>query len=188
MSRQWLTRIWELSYVPLFACTGLLHLGSIQPHGKFTAHILQGSINFKLICPLDTSTWNVSTLKVFFYGGPPGSKNFACSLQMTAVPAFWSEPVPPNWVLSPKILPHFSLNFDYFLAQNCIRKCSFMLKTPKFALILQGGGISGLSGQLFQVPPHLIPSPTWVPPPHLTPSPTGTKNRPRKQVPHQKFC
>ena len=40
-------------------------------------------------------------------------------------PHFLTRACPPNWVLSlkiSKIVPHFALNFDYFLAQNYIRK------------------------------------------------------------------
>ena len=108
-------------------------------------------------------------------GGTPGSET----------DTFFDQSLfPPNWVLSLKnsqTLPHFSLNFGYFLAQNCIRKLYFMLKTPKFALIF------GLSGQFFLVPHHLSPSPMWTP--HLSPSRTGTEKSSRKQVPpNQKFC
>ena len=108
-----------------------------------------------------------------FFGGVPRWQKFCLSPQPTSIPTFRPEPVPPTWVMSPKIsklLPHFSLNFDYFLAQNCIRKLYFMLKAPNFAV----GGIFGLSGQFFQVPPHLTSSPTW------------NENRPRKQVPPTK--
>ena len=52
------------------------------------------------------------------------------------LPSLLFDQSPSPRVLSPKtskILPNFSLNFDYFLAQNCIRKLYF---TPKFALIL----------------------------------------------------
>ena len=77
----------------------------------------------------------------------------------TTVPAFCPEPVrPPNWVLSlkiSKILPHFSLNFDYFLAQNCIRKLYYMLKTPKFALILQWEGAFLASSDNFSKSPFI---------------------------------
>ena len=60
-------------------------------------------------------------------GGPPGGKNFAHP-PTDRGPRFLTS---PNWVLSPKtskiskILPHFTLNFDYFLAQNCIQKALF---------------------------------------------------------------
>ena len=60
------------------------------------------------------------------------AKIFARFPQPTTVPAFWPEPVPPNWVLSLKI----SKILLYFSAQNCIRKLYSMLKTPTFALIL----------------------------------------------------
>ena len=123
------------------------------------------------------------------YNRPKPCRVFSCPItskilpvtpQPTAIPAFWPEPVPANWVLSPKISkisPHFSLNFDYFLGQNCIRKLYFMLKTPKFALILRWGH-SWSQRIIFPTAP-----------PHLTPFPTGTENRPRKQAsPPSKFC
>ena len=97
-----------------------------------------------------------SSNRVFFpggTGGPPGSKNFACP-PTDRRPHFLTRACYPNWVLSlkiSKILPHFSLNFNYFLAQNCIRKLYFMLKTPKFDSNFAVGGIFGLSGQSFQV-------------------------------------
>ena len=93
----------------------------------------------------------------FFLGdweGPPGGKNFAHPPQPTAVPAFLTRACSLNWVLSlkiSKISTHFSLNFVYFLAQNCIRKLYFMLKTPKFALILLGGYF-GLQQTIFPSP------------------------------------
>ena len=73
-------------------------------------------------------------------------------------------------VFPPNILPHFSLNFDFFLPQNCIRKLYFMLQTSKFAVILVWGGILGLSWQFFQVPLiwfhpwHKSPPPFWLHP------------------------
>ena len=59
-------------------------------------------------------------------------ENFARPLQLTAVPAFWSEPAQQLSFVPKiaKILPYFSVNFDYFLAQNCTRKLKIMLKTP----------------------------------------------------------
>ena len=64
------------------------------------------------------------------WGVPPRQQKFCPSPQPTTVPTFWPELVPPNWVLSTetkisKILPHFTLNFDYFLAQNCFQKALF---------------------------------------------------------------
>ena len=59
---------------------------------------------------------------------PPNSRpcflTRACPLQPSLVPR------------NSKVLLIFFLNFDYFIAKNCIRKLYFMLKTPKFALIL----------------------------------------------------
>ena len=54
-----------------------------------------------------------------------------------------------------------------------------MLKTPKFANFAVGG-IFGLSGQFFQVPPHLTPSPTRVP------SPDSVPDGDRKIIPESK--
>ena len=105
-------------------------------------------------------------------------------------PAFWPDPVPPTEFCPPKfqkILPNFSLNFDYFSAQNCIRKLYFMLKTPKFANFAVRGIYIGLSRQFFQASPRLTPSSSGVPPIWLCPQ-RGPKIIPRKQVPHQKFC
>ena len=101
-----------------------------------------------------------------FSWGPPGGKNFAHP-PTDRRPRILTRTCPPNWFLSPKIskmLPHFSLNFDYFLAQDCIRKVYFMLLTPKFALILLQG-VFWPQQKLFQVYLHMTPSPTWGPPP-----------------------
>ena len=90
------------------------------------------------------NAWTATDVLVypgFFPGGvgvPPGSENFVSPPNRPSSPLF-DQSLSPNWVLSPKIskiLPNFSLNFDYFLAQNCTRKLYFMLKTPKFAQIL----------------------------------------------------
>ena len=105
-------------------------------------------------------TWLLQAQVFFFGGGGVGDWGSLEAVKILPVPpicrpGFLTRACPPNWVLSPKIwkfLPHFSLNFDYFLAQNCIRKLYFMLKTPKFALILLQEGIFGFSGQNFQVP------------------------------------
>ena len=87
-----------------------------------------------------------SFLAGFFFSwedwGSPRWQKWCLSPQPTAVPVLWPEPVPPKWVLSPKIskiLPHFPLNFDYFSAQNSIRKLYFMLKIPTFVLFCWGG-------------------------------------------------
>ena len=118
-------------------------------------------------------------------GGPSSRWKFCLPLQPTAVPAFWPEPVPPTefW-----ILPNFSLNFDYFLAQNCTRKLYFVLKTPN--LTVGGGGIFGLSGQFFQVPPSSDSVPAASPPIWLCPQ-RGLKVVHKSKFPpppHQKFC
>ena len=86
-------------------------------------------------------------------GVHPGGEHFARLPATDFRPCFRPEPIPPNWVLSRKIsniLLHFSLNFDYFLSQNYIRK--LYAESTKFALILLWGHF-GLSGQFFQVPP-----------------------------------
>ena len=121
--------------------------------------------------------------RVFFPGGSPRWQNFCPSPNRPPSPLFLLPELVPQ---ISKILPHFSLKFDYFWAQNCIRKLYFMLKTSKFALIVLwgGGGIFGFGKQFFQVPSHLTPSPMRVPPSDL--SLTGTENHPWKQVPPTK--
>ena len=91
--------------------------------------------------PIKMAVIATSLLRVFFLGGlgrPPDVKILPVP-PTDRCPHFLTTASPPNRVLSPKIsniLPNFSLNFDYFLAQNCTRKWYFMLKTLKFALIL----------------------------------------------------
>ena len=101
----------------------------------------------------------------FFWGGlgVPWQQKFCPSPNHR--PHFLTKACPPSWVLSPKILSHFSLNFDNFLsAQNCIRKCYFMLKTPKFAQILLWGHFWPQRTILLSSP-HLSPlPPTWCRP------------------------
>ena len=69
--------------------------------------------------------------------------------------------MPPTTEFCPWKFQKFYLNFlsiltpfFFFLAQNSIRKLYFM-HIPKFAWTLMKGGIFGLSGQFFQVLPHL---------------------------------
>ena len=121
------------------------------------------------------------------WGFPQAAKNLPIP-PTDRYPRFLTRACPPNWVLSPKIsiiLPHFSLNFDYFLAQNCIRK--LYLNTTicsNFAV----GGHSLASADNFPGPPHLTSSPMWVPPIWLRPQ-QGLKIVPEsKSPPHQKFC
>ena len=124
----------------------------------------------------------------FFWGVSQAAKNFACPLNLTPSPLFDQSLSPLNWVLSPKIskIPtNFSLNFDYFLAQNCIRKSYFKLKTPKFVLICCRGH--------FWPQRTIFPSPllTWLCPrckSPLTPSQRGSKSSLKASTPHQKFC
>ena len=111
-------------------------------------------------------------------GGFPQAGKILPIPQPIPVPAFWPEPVPPNWVLSPKIskiLPHFSLNFDYFSAQNCIRKLYFVLKT-KFALILLWGGIFGSANNFSKSPPS------------DSVADGDQKSSPQSKPPRPKFC
>ena len=84
-----------------------------------------------------------------------------------------------------KILPHISLNFDYFLAQNWIRKLCFMLKAPKFVLMLLTGGAFWPQLTIFQVPLHPTPSPMRVPPNQAPRLRRGPKHS-QKQVPPTK--
>ena len=105
----------------------------------------------------------------FFSWGdcPPRRQKFCPSPPTDYRPRFLTRACLPQLSFVTKnfiFFPHFSLNFEYSLAQNCIRKLYFMLKTPKFALIVPYGDIFGLSGQFFQVPPHLTLSTMWVPP------------------------
>ena len=106
-----------------------------------------------------------------FLGSLPGGKNF--SRPPNRPPSLlFDQSLSPNWVLSlkiSKILPNFSLNFDYFLAQNCIRKLYFMLKTPKFALILLVGGILASANNISKSPiidsvPDVSPPSIWLRP------------------------
>ena len=127
-------------------------------HSKYKASIWMGTIMGTI---LELAVSSSSYLgRVFFGGGgwlPSG-------------PRFLTRPFPPNWVLSPnisKISPNFSLNFDYFLPQNCIRKPFFLCFNTKICSNFAAGGIFGLSGQFFQVPPHLPPSPMWAPGPPM---------------------
>ena len=103
-------------------------------------------------------------------------------------------PVPPQPTITLpfffyKILPHFSLTFDFFLAQTCFRKLYFLHLKYKYQNLLQIillGGIFGLSRQFLQhpSPPPLTPSLMLIPPPHLIPSLMGDQNNSQKQVPH----
>ena len=112
-------------------------------------------------------------------GVPRGDENFAHPPTDCHPPPILLEPVLP-WVLCPKMskmLPHSSLNFGYFLAQNCIRKLYFMLKTPKFCS-------NFAVGKHFWPQWTICPSP---PSPHLTPSPTGTEDYPKSKCPTKNF-
>ena len=110
-------------------------------------------------------------------------------------------PVPPNRLPSPlfdqslstqlsfvpknfKNFTSFSLNFDYFLAQNCIRKCYFMLKNTKICWIF-------CCRRAFLASADKSPL-IWLCPrresPLLTPSLTGTeKSSPKASPPTQYF-
>ena len=129
----------------------------------------------------------------FFPGGTrgvsPRQRKFCPSPVPTAVPTFWPEPVPPR-VLSPKIykiLPHFALNCDYFLAQNCFRSSILCLKHQNFCSNFSGGGIFGLSRQFFQVP--LIWLCPWRESPPSDSVPEGDqKSSLKASPPHRKFC
>ena len=105
-------------------------------------------------------------------------------------PRFFDLSLSPSWVLFPKIskiVPHFSLNFDYFLAQNC-RKFYFMFKITKVYSDFAGGGaFLGSADNFFQVIPHLTLSPTQVSPSGSIPD-GDRKSSPKASPPHQKFC
>ena len=121
-------------------------------------------------------------------GGPQAAKVLPVLPQLTAVPTFWPEPVPPTefcpWKLQKFYLILLS-TFDYFLAQNCIRKLYFMLMLlcSNFA----AGGIFGLSGQYFQVPPIWL-RPDASPPPCDSVPDGDRKLSPKASYPHQEFC
>ena len=93
----------------------------------------------------------------------------------------------PNWVLSQKIskiLPHFSLNFDYFLAQTWNRKLFLMLKTPKFALSWPQQTIFSSPLSSDSLPDAISPPPTRFPPPDAIPPPIWLRpRRDRKSSP-----
>ena len=75
-------------------------------------------------------------------GGPPRWWKFCTSPQTKYRPRVLTRACPLQLSFVPENFKHFtsfSLNFDYFLAQNCIRKLYFMLKTPKIALFCWGG-------------------------------------------------
>ena len=78
-------------------------------------------------------------------------------------------------------------HFDYFLAQNCIRKLYFMLNTPKFALILLWGHFWPHSRQFFPSTPSSDSVPNVSPPIWLRPQ-RRPKIVPKSKSPHQKFC
>ena len=62
--------------------------------------------------------------------GSLGGNNFAVP-PTNPVPTFWPEHVPPTEFCPWKFPSIFFSIFDYFLAQNCIRKLYFMLKNTK---------------------------------------------------------
>ena len=178
----------EISWKTTFFMTNLSFSGSRPLYWSNSAHHIDESVE-----PQDASTFSTEwhcQVRVFPGGNPwsppPVVKILPAALHLR--PFLWPKPVSPPQVLSPKIsknVPHFSLNFGFFLAQNCIRKLYFMLKTPK----LLYGSIFGLSGQFLQVPPHLTPSPTQVPPPTWLHPRRGLKIIPEsKSHPHQNFC
>ena len=115
----------------------------------------------------------------------------ACPLQLSLVPKKF------------KSFTHFSLNFDYFLAQNCIRKLYFMLKTPnKICSNFAVRGHFWPQWTIFQSPPpicHLTPSlmrvlpssdsvPDASPPLIWLRPKRRLKITPESKCPHQKFC
>ena len=76
-------------------------------------------------------------MHVFFLGGTEGK---FCSPLTNCRPHFLTKACPHPTEFCPWKFQKFYLIFlsifDYFFAQNCIRKLYFKLKTPKFALIL----------------------------------------------------
>ena len=139
--------------------------------------------NQSVINKLSLKIQQLQILRVFpgGTGVPQGGKNFARTLQPTVIPTFWPKSVPPSKFCPQKflILPHFSLNFDYFIAQNCIRKFYFKLKTQKNCSNFAVGAFLA-SANIFPSPPSSDSVSDTSPPPHLTPSlkasPPPTKN------------
>ena len=80
----------------------------------------------------------------FFPGGFPLAEKIFPVPQLTAVPAFSLEPVPPNWVLSPKFqkfyLIFLSILTTFQLKTTSESSISCLHKTPKFALNFAVGG------------------------------------------------
>ena len=113
-------------------------------------------------------------------------------------------PVPPNRPPSPlfdqslspqlsfapknfkKFLPHFSLKFDYFLAQNCIRKLYFMLKNTKICSNFAVGGHFWPQRTIFPSPPSSDSVPNVNPPsdsiPESKPPPKKIVKNPEQHV------
>ena len=116
----------------------------------------------------------------FFPGGFPQQQKFCPSPATNCHPCFLTRACPPPptefcpWKFQ-KFYLIFSLNFDYFLAQNCIRKLYFMLKNTKICSNFAVGGHFWPQRTIFLSPPM------WVPPSDSVP------NRDRKIVPKSKF-
>ena len=112
--------------------------------------------------------------RVFFgrgTGGTPGGKNFARPPPTDHCSSFLTKACPIQLSFVPKNFKNFTSFFSqfwlrYFLAQNCIRKVYFMHKTPKFANFWCRGTFLASANNFskFPPPPHLTPSPMWVPP------------------------
>ena len=146
---------------------------------------------------------HISTLRtrVFFPEGdkgPPGGKNFAHPPTQPCPHFLTRACLPPTQFRTQKFQKFyliFLLIFDYFLAQNCIRKLYPMLKTPKFALILLKGEFWSQRTIFPSPPPSSDSIPDASPPPIWPQSLTGTKKLslkpslfPKKKKDFEKPC
>ena len=122
--------------------------------------------------------------------GSPRQQKFCPSPATKHRPRFLTRVCPPQLSFVPKDFKNFTsffLNFNYFSAQNCIRKLYFCLKYQNLLYFCCRGHFWPQL-TIFPSPPSSDSDPnTSSPPPHLTPSLTGTENRLRKQVPPPKM-
>ena len=125
----------------------------------------------------------------FFPGGTrvPLQQNF-CPPPSICHPCFLRRACPPIWVFFTENFKNFTSFFSQFWLLFSSKLHHFVHKTPRFALNFAVGGIFGLSGQFFQVSPHLTPSPTQIFPPSVSVPDGDRKSFPESKSPHQKFC
>ena len=85
------------------------------PNTKWPLRVQSGNNPLRLNHAIITQF--LINIRFFTWGtrGPPGGQNFACPPQLTAVPAFWPEPVPLTEFCPQKFhLSFLSILIDYF--------------------------------------------------------------------------